>query len=121
MKKVFIGVLAALMLFAFVACDNSSSSGLDQVVVSISVSGTPTYFAGETADIEDYTVTATTLGGSTFTVEEADLSWVGTHVAAVGTEEGATVAVGQIVYTGTAYQAEPKAYAQRLRGEQLRE
>ena len=114
MKKVFIGVLAALMLFAFVACDNSSSSGLDQVVVSISVSGTPTYFAGETADIEDYTVTATTLGGSTFTVDPLYLSWAEAKtapVAVAGDEDGEKVLVGGIQYNGVSYQDSPVAPA----------
>ena len=119
-KSILIGALAALMLFAFVACDNSTATGFDQLVMSISVTGTPTYFVGEEADLSDYTVTATTFAGSTFTVDSEDLSWASaTHKAALGDEEeGSTVTVGTIKYDGLTYSepvtAEAKAVVYTL-------
>lgn len=52
MKKVFIGVLAALMLFAFTACDNSTPSNPYATIAGVGVrtSGDSVYLEGEDFD-----------------------------------------------------------------------
>ena len=57
MKKVFIGVLVALMLVAFTACEQPSISMGDHVLSDVQyVSGPLTYYVGETFDPSAYTV-----------------------------------------------------------------
>lgn len=74
-KSILIGALAALMLFAFVACDGGTASAADRTIVAISVTDGPTeYFGGESIDLEDYTVMATQVNGDTVPVEAKYLS-----------------------------------------------
>ena len=74
-KSILIGALAALMLFAFVACDGGTASAADRTIVAISVTDGPTeYFGGETIDLDDYTVMATQVNGDTVPVEAKYLS-----------------------------------------------
>ena len=82
MKKVFIGVLAALMLFAFVACDSNAPVGQDQLVVKIETSSVPTYLAGQEASLSDYTVIGTRFNGETFTVSSEDLEFTPVELVA---------------------------------------
>ena len=57
MKKVFIGVLAALMLFAFVACDNSGSNANPAYItyVEATLNSGVVYVEGEKVDSADFT------------------------------------------------------------------
>ena len=57
MKKVFIGVLAALMLFAFVACDNSgANAGAEYIAyVEATQNSGVVYVEGEKVDPADFT------------------------------------------------------------------
>ena len=69
MKKVFIGVLAALMLFAFTACDNGTSSDyVEKTIVMIEASTTSEYLVGETPNPADFTFTGYTATGSAVTL-----------------------------------------------------
>ena len=62
-KKVFIGVLAALMLFAFTACENN---GVSQIAgVNVTGGEDTVYLPGETVDLNDYTFTLVMYDGST--------------------------------------------------------
>ena len=103
-KRVFIGARVALMLFAFVACDNSNpTAGLSDLVTKIEVtSSVPSYFVGETPELEDYTVVATRMDGSTFTVSSEQLTAIGGGLTALA-EEGENVAVGAATYVGAQY------------------
>ncbi len=101
-KSILIGVLSALMLFAFVACDNNSAAGLNSMVTGLSVtSAAPEYFVGETPSIDDYTIVATRLDGSTFTVsaDEIDVDFTATTTAS----EETPVAVATAAYNGITY------------------
>ena len=104
-KSILIGVLAALMLFAFTACDNTATTGFDQAVISITAEGTPEYFVGDEVSLSDYTVTATRFNGETFTVDTEDLKLDAKALALVETtgKSGDTVAAGTITYTGYTY------------------
>ena len=111
-KSILIGVLAALMLFAFTACDNTATTGFDQAVISITAEGTPEYFVGDEVSVSDYTVTATRFNGETFTVDPADLKLDAKALALVPStgKSGDTVAAGTITYTGYTYpNVTPKA------------
>ena len=70
MKKVFIGVLAALMLFAFVACDSNTASGM---VYSLEATQTAVYVKGETPVADGFEFTAYTNMGTTVSVDPADV------------------------------------------------
>ena len=70
-KSILIGAIAALMLFAFVACDNGSSVGyvLD---VAASGKGETIYLPGETVDPSEFTYTLFMYDGSTQTASASD-------------------------------------------------
>ena len=104
-KSILIGVLAALMLFAFTACDNTATTGFDQAVISITAEGTPEYFVGDEVSLSDYTVTATRFNGETFVVDAEDLKLDAKALELVATtgKSGDTVAAGTITYTGYTY------------------
>ena len=72
MKKVFIGVLAALMLFAFVACDNSPSG----MVYSIDATQTAVYVTGEEPTAEGFTFTGYTNLGETVSIDASQVKFV---------------------------------------------
>ena len=97
-RTILIGVLAALMLFAFTACDNTASTGYEQAVISITAEGTPEYFVGDEVALSDYTVTATRFNGETFTVPAADLALSSNAVV-----EGEAKKAATITYTGFTY------------------
>ncbi len=122
MKKVFIGVLAALMLFAFTACENGSGSALENsIITKIEVtSEAPSYFVGDAISTSDFTVVATRLDGSTFVVPASDLDLTDNETVegAEAVDEARTVAT--VAYTGYSYgttnpvTAELKAYVYQL-------
>ena len=60
-RKVFTGVLAALMLFAFVACDNS---GTPATVSYVEATTDVVYIAGETPNPADWTFTGYSVDGA---------------------------------------------------------
>lgn len=106
MKKVFIGVLVALMLFAFVACDSNSGATLGNTVVTkIEVtSDEPSIFVGETVEKSSLTVVGTYLDGTTFTVPESDFDFAQTSVADIkGKDSGELTDIGSVKYTGFSY------------------
>ncbi len=102
-KSILIGVLAALMLFAFTACDNTATTGFDQAVISITAEGAPEYFAGDEVSPSDYTVTATRFNGETFVVSAEDLKLEDNSTVGTPTDNGDVVTAGTIVYTGFTY------------------
>ena len=72
MKKVFIGVLAALMLVAFVACDNGTTVGYG--VVSVVATETPSYVLGEAPAVEDFGFVGIDLAGNKVAIDTALIS-----------------------------------------------
>ncbi len=107
MKKFMILLLSLAVLFGFAACSDGSDSGSqslqDLAVVSLAITAGPdTYFAGETFDINDYTVVATRANGDTFTVEASDLDVSGVAIPSSGvTSATATsTSLGKIKYSG---------------------
>ena len=75
MKKcILIGALAALMLFAFTACDNTAA--VDGAVMSVEATQTAVYVEGETPAAEGFTYTGYTNMGATVTVEASDIKLV---------------------------------------------
>ena len=108
-KSILIGVLAALMLFAFTACENNATTGVEQLVVTkIEVtSEAPSLFAGEAYDEEGLTVVATRLDGTTFEVPESDYTF--TKAAKVEAKDGELTTVGSVSYDGYTYGNKVKA------------
>lgn len=109
MKKVFIGVLAALMLFAFTACQNENPmAGISDLVTKIEVtSSVNSYFDTELAAAEkDITVVATRVDGSTFTVPENQYDYEPVKSVTANDGEKALV-IGNVEYTGSTYSNAP--------------
>lgn len=76
MKKVFIGVLAALMLFAFVGCDNSTpvvETPKTLKEIGYRVVGDTNYISGETFDASAYEFVAIYTDGTSEIMSAADL------------------------------------------------
>ena len=103
-KKVFIGVLTALMLFAFVACDNSSvgQDSMGMMVVSIETESVPAVVQGQKVSLSNYEVVATRYNGDTFIVPESDLKFATDPVAMTeaSADEKDAKNVSKIVYVG---------------------
>ena len=72
-RKVFIGVLAALMLFAFVACDNSGSNAAAGYVAYVEAATDVVYVEGETPKAEDFTFTGYDLSGNSVGTLKSEL------------------------------------------------
>ena len=104
-KSILIGAIAALMLFAFVACDNSGATVESKVITQIEVtSEVPSLFKGEDLSASDITVVATALDGSTFTVPAADLDVdVDTEATTVKADSGEATKIGTVTYKGFSY------------------
>lgn len=104
-KSILIGAIAALMLFAFVACDNSGATVESKIITQIEVtSEVPSLFKGEDLSESDITVVATALDGSTFTVPASDLTVVvDTDGADVKVDSGEATKIGTVAYTGYNY------------------
>ena len=105
-KSILIGALAALMLFAFVACDgNSGATTLeDYVVTDITVtSEIPTYFKGQKADASLVTADITTLAGTTRAASEKELNvTLDTNVTETSDKTGEPVKIGTVKFAGFA-------------------
>ena len=72
-KSILIGVLAALMLFAFTACENGTVT-VDYIKQVYAVNNTETaYLPGETVSLSDYTFYAMMYDGRTVTVDASDI------------------------------------------------
>ena len=71
MKKVFIGVLCALMLFGFVACDNNTPSGM---VYSIEATQTSVFVEGEQPTADGFTYSGYTNMGTTVTIDPSEIT-----------------------------------------------
>ena len=76
-KRVFIGVLAALMLFAFVACDNSVDPSQSGVAVKLYSEDCPVYFVGQEINLSDWTVNGINAYGNVVSVDTSDLVLAG--------------------------------------------
>ena len=105
MKKILIALLSLAVLFGFAACtdgsDSSSQTLEDLAVVSLAVTeGPDTYFVGDTASVEDYTVVATRANGDTFTVDAKDLNFQVTVPSSATSATAASAKIGTITYTG---------------------
>ena len=108
-RTILIGVLAALMLFAFTACENNTTTGVEQLIVTkIEVtSEAPSLFSGEDFDDSALTVVATRLDGTTFDVPASDYEFTAVTATA---KEAELTKVGTVKYTGFSYDgAEPTA------------
>ena len=105
-KSILIGVLAAMMLVAFVACDNGTVvNPYDDIVVKLVVEGTPDVVVGAAPSASDYVVTGVKSTGEEFTVPAADLSFDFTAAEAVSapSAEDAPAQVGTVTYVGKYY------------------
>ena len=110
-KSILIGALAALMLFAFVACDGSgSASALEEnIITGLAVtSDVPTVFKGETIDEDDLTVVVTTLAGTTRTLSSDEFTFAPNYSMTSEDEtlkdkEDKSVSVGIVTYDGYSY------------------
>ncbi len=72
-KSILIGVLAALMLFAFTACENGTVT-VDYIKQVYATNNAETaYLPGETVNLTDYTFTALMYDGRTVTVDASDI------------------------------------------------
>ena len=72
-KSILIGVLAALMLFAFTACENGTVT-VDYIKQVYATNNAETaYLPGETVNLTDYTFTAMMYDGRTVTVDASDI------------------------------------------------
>ena len=72
MKKVFIGVLCALMLFGFVACDNNTPSGM---VYSIEATQTAVYVEGETPTADGFSFVGYTNLGEAVSIDASKIAF----------------------------------------------
>ena len=72
-KSILIGVLAALMLFAFTACDNSASNG---IIYRVEAVQNDVFVEGETPDPAGFTFTGYTAMGDAVKVDAADVKLV---------------------------------------------
>ena len=72
-RSILVGVLAALMLLAFTACDNSSSSALG-LVAQVTAVQNKAYVAGETPVAADFTFTGYTTYGDVVALDSADVT-----------------------------------------------
>ncbi len=72
MKKVFIGVLCALMLFGFVACDNNTPSGM---VYSIEATQTAVYVDGETPTADGFSFVGYTNLGEAVSIDASKIAF----------------------------------------------
>ena len=109
-KTILVGLIASMMLFAFVACDNSSNVGLgNSVVTKIEVtSEAPSIFVGDTVAKSSLTVVGTYLDGSTFTVPESDYTFTQNAAASLtDVNSGELTAIGTVTYTGFNYSGQP--------------
>ena len=125
-KSILIGVLAALMLFAFTACENTPApNSLDLAVVGIEVEGTPSILIGGEPAASDYVVTATRYNGDTFTVAAEDLAFDFSKAEAIDTVNSSANKDAQIVGTvsyvgpyanlyGSVTSADLKAYVYKV-------
>ena len=106
-KSILIGVLAAMMLVAFVACDNSSASSAfeDNIITGLSVtSDVPTYFKGETVDTSTISVSAQTIAGTAKPVAASDLKFtLDTDVSTTSDTTDEPVTIGTVEYVGFNY------------------
>ncbi len=74
MKKVFITIFAALMLFAFTACDGGNSS-LDMIYSVTAEAADTVYLPGETVDPSEFTYTVIYSDNRVGTATAADFVW----------------------------------------------
>lgn len=103
-KSILIGALAALMLFAFVACDGNSSVGMgNSVVTKIEVtSDAPSIFVGDSVEESSLKVVGTYLDGTTFTVPESDFTFT-PESSYADVNSGEETDIGSVQYTGFSY------------------
>ena len=71
-KKIFVVAIAALMLFAFTACNNTPSGAVTHVVAT----QTAVYVEGEKPASDGFTYTGYTNIGATVTVDPADITLI---------------------------------------------
>ena len=103
-KSILIGALAALMLFAFVACDGSvGTDSVSMTVVSIATESVPEIVQGQKVSLSDYEVIATRYNGETFVVPAEDLEFATAPVAmtTASTDEDDAKDVSTIKYVGS--------------------
>ena len=108
MRKLMIAMLALAVVFGFAACDNSNSGStslMDKYVVALEVTGPEAYFAGDTVEKSDLTVTAVSNDGSKMELTEDDYSLVNSVPAdatsATAKEEVVATVTYEGIYQGT--------------------
>ena len=98
-KTILVGFIAALMLFAFVACDNSVGY---KVPTGITVSAAKTeYLVGEPLDLNNFTATVAYSDGTEGTIPGSSLSY--TTVPSTGTAKQVKVEVEYAGFKATTY------------------
>ena len=75
-KSILIGALAALMLFAFVACDNGATG----LVYRVEAVQNEVYVTGETPKAEGFSFTGYTTSGDVVSINPADVDIKGTAI-----------------------------------------
>ena len=83
-KSILIGALAALMLFAFVACDNGATG----LVYRVEAVQNEVYVTGETPKAEGFSFTGYTTSGDVVSINPADVDIKGTAIWYQGAELG---------------------------------
>ena len=84
-KSILIGVLAALMLFAFVACDNNS--GVTGAITYVEATTSVDYLVGEKPVASDFTFTGYTLDGNPVDIPANQFSYSGLALTKAGEQE----------------------------------
>ena len=99
MKKVFIGFLAALMLFAFTACENRGSN-LSMIYSVNATAGDTVYLPGETVDPTEFEYEIVYTDGSVGNATATDFQWINTVVENSSNTDGTYTVTGY--YKGNA-------------------
>ena len=119
-KSILIGVLAALMLFAFTACDNSTPEAPiygNATVVGASLASAPVYLEGDTFDASDITVSVLLNVGEpiVYTGDEVSAKRTGDKPLEAGANSVTVTVPGATApYNVTVYAYKPEAYTVNL-------
>ena len=110
-KSILIGVLAALMLFAFTACDNNPQVEFANPVVELYTESVPTVLENQKPAETAYVIMGRYYDGTTFQVPASDYEIKFNSTAAPSTVDSETkefkpVDVGTVTYTAYNYEKE---------------
>ena len=109
MKKVFIGVLAALMLFAFVACDNNAPQAplMGNQIEGVELVSVPDYLYGEKIDPAKVQLNVVKNDGS-------KIAYTGTELQMDAVTLNADTTAVAVTYAGLTFYVNVPAYEPEL-------